>query len=438
MRFFKPSAETTPASWRDWATVRPDVAKYAWADWREVLDMDTTLGVRPTLYPCKWCSHTCRLQEDVSRTAGMAYPDISPADAVVGEWWQTSNPWLNTRDNTVEPGLGSSTEPIEMGPEWRSDEPLPPTVEEFYNAATGDFDRNTFRDAVANGDKLATQAGSIKQAPQWAQEHEMRKLDKQVQFANENSELFGEAAGRLLPSLRSGVMADYVNIENQVPRPRGLPRKGADSSETEIILGKLRRDIVKNRMFICSTATIDTSCPIQATPTTTVEKKNADRTISLERRAIADVRQVNMGFGTRQYYIVKVPSTTDVARTLIALVRKRPGIQIVMAKRGISSAFRLLSAHPKLAQFTAAGIPGRDVGLPNDVLLFTQLCHSVGMDPHRISLLLGAQFRLPMDLTVCSDRIGGGLSPSQSLLDADDGIFTEWSIPGRLEASAHV
>ena len=123
-------------------------------------------------------------------------------------------------------------------------------------------------------------------------------------------------------------------------------------------------------MIVCPTPTIDTTCPIQATPAITAGKKNADRIVSQDRRIIADTRRVNHVFDPRQYYIAMAPTMTGVARTIIALVRKRPRIQIVMAKRDIASALRLLRVYPALAQLMVTELPGRRVGLEPDIVLF--------------------------------------------------------------------
>lgn len=77
-----------------------------------------------------------------------------------------------------------------------------------------------------------------------------------------------------------------------------------------------------------------------------------------------------MEFGPVKYYIAKGPSINDLARSIIALVRKHPGIQIVMTKRDIASALRPLREHPSLAQVMVAGIPGARVGLGPDIIIF--------------------------------------------------------------------
>ena len=127
---------------------------------------------------------------------------------------------------------------------------------------------------------------------------------------------------------------------------------------------------MRNHMFVCSTSTVGLKRPIQATPTITIEKKNDGRIISIGRRIISDMRRVNLGFGKMQSYIANVPTMTDVARTIIASVRKNPGIQIAMAKSDMAPAFRFLRPHPTSAQLMVPELPGRHIGLCFDAVLF--------------------------------------------------------------------
>merc|ERR1712112_548209 len=99
-------------------------------------------------------------------------------------------------------------------------------------------------------------------------------------------------------------------------------------------------------MFVCSAASVGESSPVEATPTTTVEKKNPDRTISTDRRVIADMRRINVGFNVDQYYPIRAPTVESIARLLVALTTSLPGWDIQMTKRDVASAFHLLHLHP--------------------------------------------------------------------------------------------
>ena len=110
--------------------------------------------------------------------------------------------------------------------------------------------------------------------------------------------------------------------------------------------------------------------PVETTPTTTAGGKNPDRTVSTGRRVISDMRRINVGFNTSQYYPVLVPSIESIARLLIAMTVGFPCFQIEMAKRDIASAFRLLRLHPAPSLLMCTEFPGWVLGREYDLVLF--------------------------------------------------------------------
>ena len=148
---------------------------------------------------------------------------------------------------------------------------------------------------------------------------------------------------------------------------RGLPY---NASSTNPIAEKFRGDIRAQRLSVCSTLSVTLDTPIEATPTTTVGKKNPDRSISHDRGAIADLRRVNVGFDISQFYPVRVPSVESIARLLVSLTVLLPGFEIEVAKRDIASAFRLLRLHPALALVMCTELPGCELGRARDVVVF--------------------------------------------------------------------
>ena len=186
---------------------------------------------------------------------------------------------------------------------------------------------------------------------------------------------------------------------------------------------KLRKDIRARRMSVCSTASISVSAPIEATPTTTVEKKNPGRTQSTDRRIIADVRRINLGFPEYQYYPVRVPSVETLARLLAPMTVAFPGLIIEMAKRDIASSFRLLRLHPALALIMGTELPGAHFGYNHDIVFF-YLAMPFGWNgaPENFALFGDA-------ISAIRSRFGMGdpswrtTSPFLSFVYVDDGMF---------------
>ena len=67
-----------------------------------------------------------------------------------------------------------------------------------------------------------------------------------------------------------------------------------------------------------------------------MEKQNPDRTISADRRAIADMRRVNVGCEVSQYCPARDPSIESISRFSESMAVYAPGFEVEMAKREIS------------------------------------------------------------------------------------------------------
>ena len=87
----------------------------------------------------------------------------------------------------------------------------------------------------------------------------------------------------------------------------------------------LWEDISKGRMFLCSfEAEGGFSSDLELTPTTLAPKRNPDRSLSPEKRIIADLRRVNMYFDQSADYPANLPTAETHARKIICLKRKFP------------------------------------------------------------------------------------------------------------------
>ena len=118
------------------------------------------------------------------------------------------------------------------------------------------------------------------------------------------------------------------------------------SPSTDLISGKLRNDIRERRIFLCSADRAYRETPVEGTYTKTVEKKNPYRAVSTDRRVIADMRRLDLGFATAQYYPVRVPPIESISRLLVSMAVFQPVFDIEVGKRDIASALRLLRLRP--------------------------------------------------------------------------------------------
>lgn len=173
---------------------------------------------------------------------------------------------------------------------------------------------------------LCLNMGGIYPARCAVQEPEMRLPKPQVEFILGHTDLSGQSVEDMARVFTYGATAKYEGGPPAPPRTRGLPYQIGDWGNTFIILSKLWKDLVMRRLFFCATVSITLSHPVEATPTITSPKKNPDRSVSSDRREIADLRRANLSFDTNQYYKVVVPSVYDLTRWIMSLAGMYPGL----------------------------------------------------------------------------------------------------------------
>ena len=157
------------------------------------------------------------------------------------------------------------------------------------------------------------------------QERALRQMAPQLEFADRFKEIIPGQYPWILHTFSVGVVAKYTCGVPVSPRTRGLPYQQNDEAHCLTIGGKLWKDIRAERTFVCTTKTVSVHAPVEATPTTMVDKKNADRTISTDKRTIADLRRANLRFPVERYYRVSAPTVSEVARDIIQLQALNPG-----------------------------------------------------------------------------------------------------------------
>lgn len=207
------------------------------------------------------------------------------------------------------------------------------------------------------------------------------------------------------------------------------PYRTNDVDKAALIMYKYRNDILKRRLFFCTTDAISHEEATEATPKAAVEKKNLARPVSRGRGVIEDSRRINLHFDTRQYYSIVVPSIYDIARLIVRLAGNYPCSLMKVGKRDFDSAFRLIRLRRALSLVTVAEFPASHLQLDAD------LVSSDGADRH-------PQFARFGDAVTIA-HVKCGLRPPTALmlhsfcsvLYVDDGIFVEANAPGILFAT---
>ena len=195
----------------------------------------------------------------------------------------------------------------------------------------------------------------------------MRMHVEPLIFATENRDMFHIQYPAIMGILGQVVRAVYDKGVETAPRVRGLPYNPTSSG---IIAEKFWADIRARRFFVCSAESMSLETPVETTPTTAVGKKNPDRTVRTDRRVIADMRRIDVGFAVSRYYPARVPPIESIARLLVSMTVTLPGFDIEMPKRVIASAFRLLRLRPASSLLMCTELPGGVVGHSRDVIIF--------------------------------------------------------------------
>ena len=118
------------------------------------------------------------------------------------------------------------------------------------------------------------------------------------------------------------------------------------------------KDVRKRRVLVVrkvNTALQDTvSSPFEA-----VDKMLPDRTIAPDKRVVHDQRQVNLGSDKTWHPPALQPTHQQVARRVLWCKARYPGIPVLIAKKDIAGAFRLLWVSPEDVPLFAGDLPWR-------------------------------------------------------------------------------
>ena len=115
--------------------------------------------------------------------------------------------------------------------------------------------------------------GGLYPALRALQEIELRRTKPQYFFAGQFRDLIPKQLPRIQHTLTVGVVAAYTGGVPVIPRTRGLPYQSNDVDHCTLISEKFRKDILMERMFVCTTQSVGPSAPVEATPTTMVARK---------------------------------------------------------------------------------------------------------------------------------------------------------------------
>lgn len=144
--------------------------------------------------------------------------------------------------------------------------------------------------------------------------------------------------------------------------------------------------------------------------------------------------RVRLLFPSSQYYAVVVPAVSDLGRWIMGLHAMYPGSELVVTKRDIASAFRLLRLRPSLSMLMETEFPSPHIPLQHDMVCIC-LAMPIGRNgaPGNCAQFgeANARAHLQCGLPRSTMRLN---HDCRSVMYVDGGIFIELNMQNRLMA----
>ena len=205
------------------------------------------------------------------------------------------------------------------------------------------------------GDKLLSVAGSVKRSAESLWEARER-LGRNNLAGVDNQRLDSILHPDILAYLRSvrfgGMNARFVGPRQRVKanlHPNAKKNLGQ-------VYSQLWKDIRKQRALVVNRNHSNLETTISS-PFEAVDKLLPDRTISPEKRVVHDQRGVNFYTDKGWHPPAAQPSHAQVARRILLWKMRAPGIPILLAKKDVAGAFRLLWVSPEDVELFAGDVP---------------------------------------------------------------------------------
>ena len=205
------------------------------------------------------------------------------------------------------------------------------------------------------GDMLLDLTGTVEKAAiaLWvAREHLGRNNLQGADSEELNGLLHPDHLAYLREVRAQGMPARYQGQRERVAT-RPHPRARADMGQVYV---QLMKDIAKHRVLVAS-ANHPALKHTVSSPFELVPKMLPNRSLSTEARLVHDQRQVNGGTHKDLHPPAAQPTHEQIARRILWLKARYPGVKVVLAKKDVAGAFRLLWADPRDAELFAGDVP---------------------------------------------------------------------------------
>ena len=364
MMWGKPTSATSTVTWEKWRenlNVPGSEVAHQVAPWKYRLEHPDAIESGGKPIPLKPCPH-CQLMIKVgltNLTVGTTYPHTYPAAATSS---QDPDRWVYPPPTLVGPVPGmaeaaspgahkrysviptSTSFPVKTI-KWKAG--LVCLIEGAQYVATcrrmGEFPVENMQEVMDAGSKLAQAAGGMVKAARQVRFLRFRELRYAREFIEKTQHLYPEAAEEVMSIFTIGAAPKYDALPAKTVPGDGYPHNAA---HTRKILESMWGDMRQLKVILCATTSLTFGERLEYSPTTTVPKRLPDRTFSSKSRIISDLRRINLGINTDDFFPIWLPDVKDITERIVRKKRQYPGYPIKLCKRDISNAFKRVPLHP--------------------------------------------------------------------------------------------
>eukprot|EP00435_Cladocopium_sp_Y103_P058511 s1062_g20.t1 len=208
---------------------------------------------------------------------------------------------------------------------------------------------------VEKGNQLVKAAGDVRRAAEslWEVREERGLMNLAGVDDSEFESILHPDHLQYLREVRSqGMSARYVG-----PRHRVKAKLHPNAKRNvDQVYKQVAKDAKKHRILVVD-GNLEELKDVVSSPFEAVDKMLPDRTISSEKRVVHDQRTVNQATSKYWHPPALQPLHSQVARRVVWAKHRTPGVPILMAKKDISGAFRLLWVDPADVSLFAGDLP---------------------------------------------------------------------------------
>jgi len=221
----------------------------------------------------------------------------------------------------------------------------------------GNGTKSDWANVLKCGDELLATAGGVQEAAGALWEVRKEKGLDNLRGVRDQS-LEGIIHPLLLEYLRSvsenGMVARHPGSSQRVES--GLHPNA--KAHLDQVYKQIFKDVKKHRILVVKKGNEALGNTISS-PFEAVDKMLPDRSIAPDKRVVHDQRQVNMGTSKWWHPPALQPTHQQIARRVLWHKSRYPGVEVLICKRDIAGAFRLLWLAPQDAHLFAGDLPWR-------------------------------------------------------------------------------